>query len=121
MRDLNKFEILPIEEYCDEELRGKLIQKLRLEYNAYISKLYSMTPQKIVAKSFEKNSQEDLVNICRCMRFSDEEYELMLEKDDLLSSFYFHYLISRNDFDQMLGKAILDTVEELKKEQGIGE
>jgi len=117
MNDKNKLERINIEEYGDNELRLQVLQRVTDEYNNFIDSLYQMYPKEIVSNADEKAYKEEMVDFLKKNEFTDEEYQLMLERERILGTFYLDVLFYRkNKDDYLLEYAFKDTLNDLRND-----
>lgn len=117
MNDKNKLEKINIEEYGDNELRLQVLQRVTDEYNNFIDSLYQMYPKEIVSNADEKAYKEEMVDFLKKNEFTDEEYQLMLERERILGTFYLDVLFYRkNKDDYLLEYAFKDTLNDLRND-----
>lgn len=117
MKDKNKLEKINIEEYGDNKLKIQVLQRVTDEYNKVIDMLYDGYTEINIFFADEKVCKEEMVEFLKRNDFTDEEYQLMLERERILNTFYNQVLYYRkNKSDSLLESAFKDTLNDLRND-----
>lgn len=91
-----------------QHLRVQLNKKIQKEYDDFIERLKSLTPEQIIESSYEKVFKEEFMTTVQYKELSRTEINALLKIDYPLDSFYREWL--KNDLSYI--PLIEDTVDD---------
>lgn len=93
-----------------------LYNKMKLEYDEFISGLSQMTPKEIIDHSYEKVFKEELVIMCESEERSQEEAKALYKLDRPLEALYQEWLHNEYTYMDMVKDTIDDRAKSAVKE-----
>jgi hypothetical protein len=85
--------------------------KISGEYDVFIDRLKTKTPDEILVAAYEKVSKEELVIAFENSFYSDDEYAALMKHDNLLDELYMDWLDTDSADMEQIGTLISDLVE----------
>lgn len=99
-----------------EDLRDLLYQKASKEQDAFIENLKTLSPQKIIDKSYEKVMRDDILMTFEDDYLSDKQVAELIKLDYPLSACYEEWMDTDYSHMEMLRDTIDDYAKRLVKE-----
>ena len=99
-----------------EDLRDLLYQKASKEQDAFIENLKTLSPQKIIDKSYEKVMRDDILMTFEDDYLSDKQVAELIKLDYPLSACYEEWMDTDYSHMEMLRDTIDDYTQRLVKE-----